>query len=127
MGRALPRERRGSDVTTAEIASLVGAIGGPTALVGAAKWWLERSERLRREDLAREDARVEASARRYEAMGAAMTSTAETLRVLGAEIARVPAALTPLADDIAELRRAVAVLDARTSPLTGEHRAGGVS
>jgi hypothetical protein len=114
-------------VTAAEIASLVGAIGGPTALVGAAKWWLERSERLRREDLAREDARSEASARRYEAMGAAMTATAETLRSLATAIERTPIALDQLGGEVAAMHRTIAVIEARLVMPTSEHRAGGVS
>lgn len=111
-------------MTGAEVASLVAALGGPTALVAGARWWLDRAERLRREDLAREDARAEASARRYEAMGAAMTATAETLRTLAAEVARTPAALDTLGAEVAALHRSVAVIDARLTPPTGEHRAG---
>lgn len=114
-------------MTTAEIVSLVAALGGPTAVVGGAKWWLDRAERIRREDIARDDARAEASARRYEAMGAAMVATAETLRALSAEVSRVPAGLTALGDDIARVDRTLAVIEARTAPPTSEHRAGGVS
>ena len=114
-------------MTAAEIVSLVAAFGGPTALVGGGKWWLDRAERIRREDLAREDARAEASARRYEAMTAAMNSAASGLTGLGVEVGRVPAALGSIDDRLDRMERLLVAIDARTSPPTGEHRAGVVS
>lgn len=111
-------------MTAAEVGAVVAALGGPAAIVGAVRWWLDRSERIRREDLAREDARADASARRYEAMGAAMTATAETLRTLAAAIERTPAALEMQSAEIAAMHRTLAVIDARLAPPTSEHRAG---
>lgn len=114
-------------MTAAEVGALVTALGGVSGLGAAARWLLDRSERLRREDIAREDARAETSARRYEAMGAAMTATAETLRALAAAIERTPVALEQLSGEVAAMHRTIAVVEARLTPPTSEHRAGGAS
>ncbi len=118
-------------MTAAEIVSLVAAFGGPTALVGGGKWWLDRAERIRREDLAREDARSEASAARGQATGAALTSAAESVRALAVAVERVPVALDALDDRLdarfERLERALAEIRAHVAPPTGEHRTGAVS
>lgn len=121
----------GAAVTAAEIVSLVAALGGPTALVGGAKWWLDRAERIRREDLAREDARAEASAARGVATGTALTSAADSVRALAVAVERVPVALDALDDRLdsrfERIERSLDALHARLTPPTGEHRAGGSS
>ena len=123
-------------MTAAEVGALVTALGGVSGLGAAARWLLDRSERLRREDIAREDARAEASARRYEAMGAAMTATAASITAMGGEIGRVPGALTATEDRLtnrlehverqcAEALHILTEIRAIVSPATSEHRAGG--
>ena len=116
-------------MTAAEIAPVITALGGVGGLGAAVRWWLDRSERLRREDLAREDARAEASAARGQATGAALTSAAESVRELASAVARVPVALDAMDDRLDErferIERQLSEIRAHVAPPTGEHRAGG--
>ena len=61
-------------MTAADLAPVLAGLGGVSGVGAAVRWWLDRSERIRREDLAREDARAEASAARGQATGAALTA-----------------------------------------------------
>lgn len=114
-------------MSLADAAPAITALGGIGGIAAAFRWWFDRAERIRREDLAREDARAEASAKRYEAMTAAMNSAAAGLTSLGVEVGRVPAALGSIDDRLDRMERLLVAIDARTSPPTGEYRAGAVS
>lgn len=130
-----PREaRRGAlvgdpGVSLADAAPAITALGGVGGIAAALRWWLDRAERIRREDLAREDARSEASAARGQATGAALTSAAESVRELASAVARVPVALDAMDDRLdarfERIERSLDALHARLTPPTGEHRVGG--
>ena len=116
-------------MTAADLAPILAGVGGVSGLGAAVRWWLDRSERIRREDLAREDARAEASVARGQATGAALASAAESVRELASAVARVPVALDAMDDRLdarfERVERALAEIRAHIVPLTGEHRAGG--
>jgi len=116
-------------VTAADLAPILAGLGGVSGLGAAVRWWLDRSERIRREDLAREDARAEASVARGQATRAAPTSAADSLRALALAVGRVPVALDALDDRLdarfERLERQLAEIRAHVAPPTGEHRAGG--
>ena len=118
-------------MTAAEVGAIVTALGGVSGLGAAARWLLDRSERLRREDIAREDARAEASAARGQATGAALTAAADSVRELASAVARVPVALDAMDDRLdarfERIERALAEIRAHVAPPMGEHRAGAVS
>jgi len=116
-------------VSLADAAPVVTALGGLGGIGAALRWWLDRAERIRKGDLAREDARAEASAARGQATGAALTSAAESVRALAVAVERVPVALDALDDRLdarfERLERGLAEIRAHVAPPTGEHRAGG--
>ena len=116
-------------MTAADLAPILAGLGGVSGLGAAVRWYLDRAERIRREDLAREDARAEASAARGQATGAALTATAASITAMGVEIGRVPVALAATEDRLdarfERIERALAEIRAHVAPLTGEHRAGG--
>ena len=123
-------------MTAADLAPILAGLGGVSGLGAAVRWWLDRSERIRREDLAREDARAEASAARGQATGAALTATAASITAMGGEIGRVPVALTATEDRLtnrlehverqcAEALHLLTEIRAHVAPTTSEHRAGG--
>jgi hypothetical protein len=116
-------------VTAADLAPVLAGLGGVSGIGAAVRWWLDRSERIRREDLAREDARAEASVARGQATGAALTSAADSVRALASAVERVPVALDAMDDRLdarfERIERALAEIRAHVAPLTGEHRAGG--
>lgn len=111
----------------ADAAPIITALGGVGGIAAALRWLADRSERLRREDIARDDARADRSAARYDAMTTAMNAAAAGLTSLGVEVGRVPAALGSIDDRLDRMERLLVAIDARTSPPTGEHRAGVVS
>lgn len=111
-------------MSLADAAPILTALGGIGGIGAAVRWWLDRAERIRREDEARADAREERSAARYEAMGRALAQSAAAIVDLAHDVERVPAALDALGGRVDRMERTV---DARLSPATGEHRAGGAS
>jgi len=118
-------------VSPADLAPILAGLGGVSGLGAALRWWLDRSERIRREDLAREDARAEASAARGQATGAALTAAADSVRALASAVERVPVALDAMDDRLdarfERIERSLAEIRAHVAPPTGEHRAGAVS
>ena len=115
-------------MTAADLAPILAGLGGVSGLGAAVRWWLDRSERIRREDLAREVARGQAT-------GAALTATAASITAMGGEIGRVPVALTATEDRItnrlehverqcAEALHLLTEIRAHVAPATSEHRAG---
>ena len=116
-------------MTAADLAPILAGLGGVSGIGAALRWWLDRSERIRREDLAREDARAVASVARGQATGAALTSAADSVRALAVAVERVPVALDALDDRLdarfERIERSLDSLHARLTPPTGEHRAGG--
>ena len=116
-------------MTAADLAPIIAGLGGVSGIGAAVRWYLDRAERIRKEDLAREDVRAEASAARGQATGAALTSAAESVRELASAVARVPVALDALDDRLdarfERIERSLDSLHARLTPPTGEHRAGG--
>lgn len=100
----------------ADVSPILAALGGVGGIAAAVRWWLDRSERLRREDLAREEAR------HAEDKAAA--------RELGASLAASAAAVTRVADAMNDLVPRVVRIEERllATDRTGEHRsAGGAS
>jgi hypothetical protein len=102
-------------VTAADLAPILAGLGGVSGVGAAVRWWLDRSERIRREDLAREDARAEASVARGQATGAALTATED----------RITNRLEHVERQCAEALRILTEIRAIVSPATSEHRAGG--
>lgn len=99
-----------------DVGGAIAACGGVGAIAAAVRWWLDRSERIRREELAREEAR------HAEDKAAA--------RELGASLAASAAAVTRVADAMNDLVPRVVRIEERllATDRTGEHRsAGGAS
>ena len=123
-------------MTAADLAPILAGLGGVSGVGAAVRWYLDRSERIRREDLAREDARSEASVARGQATGAALNAAAASITAMGGEIGRVPGALAATEDRLtnrlehverqcAEALHILTEIRAIVSPATSEHRAGG--
>lgn len=124
---------------------IVNALVGSTVLAAAARevwrWYTTRAERadaartagasdvaaLLREQIAAGETRAERGAERAVAMAAALASSASATTDLARAVERVPLAIDALAERLERVERTLAVVDARMSPLTSEHRAGGAS
>lgn len=96
-------------MTTGELASILGPIGGVAGIAGGARWLIERSERLRREDKTAEEARRREDRDSAERLGAVLAQTA-------AAQARTADALSEMADKLARLESAISLLASKGNP-----------
>lgn len=63
-------------MTFADIAPVITALGGVAGIGAGIRWWLDRSERIRKEDLAREDAKHVEDRASAKELGEALTASA---------------------------------------------------
>ncbi len=63
-------------MTPADIPPIITALGGVAGIGAGVRWWLDRSERLRREDQAREDAKRVEDRQTAKELGEALTASA---------------------------------------------------
>ncbi len=97
-----------------DAAPLITALGGVGGIAAAVRWWADRAERIRKEDLARDEAKRVADLAAAKELGAALTASA--------------AAQDRLADAVGALVPRVVRIEERLDrvDLTGEHRRAAV-
>jgi len=86
----------------ADVSPILAALGGVGGIAAAARWWLDRSERMRKEDLAREDAKRAEDRVAAEKLGGALAASA--------------AAQARVADALEDLVPRVVRIEERTTP-----------